>query len=718
IVFPLKLSSHQGQFDVSLFIVTSKALSQDHLFWETTQFGVQAFPKPRSFTLTRIERRRRKLHQLLTSLVPKEAIPDQWYMTKLVGRGINGPKNKVEDWEQDFSIRFPSKKNHFSNLDRLKISLKGLRRSEAGKGETVHRDILKRMYGVNLTCDDSESLKYLFQELAKANEKGAFHYDQIDLGALINGCRGWSFKELRPFAKLIGKEVSRGGQRKWKNGLNVFLRNQGEAADQLCLEMLQSKNLGWQQFSINYIKLNQLRAGDQGKLSPVCSQFLCLALKNKDATNRFNAVLAIPDGPIDAKLASALKLMLKDPDLRVRKEAEAVLSRKDPVTDLWDSVVEDFESDSKAQRYAAIRLMGTLPRDSVKAVPFLLKALDDEDLKNRRRAARTLGFFRNGAKETIPALLKRLKDPAQKDMHGSVISGLSCFGPKAKLAYPFIKARMNDENLRVRSAARECLMYMGKDAADHLSQLMILYKNGGADIKRRIAGVLAVCGAKAVPHFINLLNSSDLEDRALAAFGISRAGLSNKDYVPGLLKLAKEKAVSKALGEQDVRGFAFNALGWMKKDALGAVPLLKKYADWSDSNSALSVHASFALWRINGSKDKFFEVTTEVLSWERLECIDDLAIRQQRRDLARVSLRYLKVMGERAREKELDLLFLLKVDSLFWCHKILIETLQKVSGGREETITHLQSLLRKSKHRRLARRALAEIRMRKLKKLR
>lgn len=716
IVFPLKFSSHQGEFDVSLFLITSRKLSLAQLFWDVEKFGFHIVKASLPFSVSKLDGRKKSLHKLLTTLDARQKIPNKLFMTKLLGLKINGPKNKVKDWTRDFSISLPAKEHRHSKLDRLDRSLKELRKVYDGKSRYTENMVLEFISEIGSLNKDKAALGYLFEELGRARGQLKNPYRNIGLRPLIGQCRNLSLKRLRPVTHLISSDIEPLPERRWNHDIDSFLRLQGEVADQLCLEMLQSNELGWQDFAINTIRMSKRRSDLQGKLTPTRQQFLMLAFKNENSLNRYNALRGTPSGPISPELTAALKLLLKDKNQRVRDEAEKVWAQRGRVNDLWPSIVKKLESGTKDQRYAAVQSMGALPGDSMKAVPHLLKTLNDKEFVIRQIAASTLGRFHKGAEQIVPVLIKLLKDPKQKEMHASAIFALSSLGARAKVALPLIKARLADKDPSTRRAARASLMNRGSDTAAQLTQLMKVYKTAELRMKFQIIDVLSLCGAAGTPHFIDLLASPDLDDRALAAIGISGAGIPNEDYVPGLLNLALEKKFSKALDGRDVRTFAINALGYMKTDALATLPLLKKYAKWSNEDFALSVHASFALWRINGSTERFFSVTSALLSLRNFDYPSYMLIKSGRLDAVRNCLIYLKIMGESGKVKEREVLALLKERNQSWCHRLTIEVLQQVSAGNPETITHLKLLLGDKELGDCAKAALTEIQRRRSKK--
>lgn len=691
IVYPLKFSSHQGTFDLSLFVITSRSLPEEDLFWELGRFGVQAFPKPKTFSLSGIQSSRSALHKLLTTLAPDEIISDELHMTKLIGRSINSDKNKVENWDRDFAIRLPLKGRKRSKLEKVKSLLRTHVRSKLGRGQNNRSTIHRRLMALDLQGKDKEALTYFLKEMIRGRKDLDHPYYRLSFGVALRDCRGMDLEQLRLVMNLIPKERLVGRARGMDIHCNSIFRAQGEIAKQLCMEMVKTEHLGWRTFAIQYMARLQYSMSDR-KLDSLKAKFFLLALKDKDSQNRVYALQGIPPGPIPGELKAAVKALLKDPESKVRDAAERVWARYGGVDDVWTSLVRKLESGDRVQRLMAIRSMGQLPRTSVKAVPHLLKALkNDKDPEVRKSAAFNLGLFHNGADQSVPVLTKMLKDPAHKDIRSGLLFGLSFLGPKAKSAFPWIKAYFHDSDPMVRQAARSSLLYAGKGAADHLDVLMDLYKSGGVDIKRHIAGILSICGEKSVPHLVALLGASNLEDRILGARAIARSKLPRKEYIPGLLKLAEVKRRTKLFDGLEARALAVNALGYMKEEAKEALPLLRRYAVWNKDNGMLSLQGSAAIWRITGETKALSAVVTEALSLKNLESQDAATLKEQRLT-ARTCLVYLTKLGEAMKEKELELLFLLKVDSQSWCHKELIETLGAVSVGTPETITHLKSL--------------------------
>ena len=75
-----------------------------------------------------------------------------------------------------------------------------------------------------------------------------------------------------------------------------------------------------------------------------------------------------------------------------------------------DELIGDLDSASEGDRVKAARLLQTRTADASKAVPALIRSLDDEDGDVRRSAAIGLGYYGAQAREAIPALEAKQQD--------------------------------------------------------------------------------------------------------------------------------------------------------------------------------------------------------------------------------------------------------------------------------------------------------------------
>lgn len=163
IIYPLKFSSHQGVFNVSLFVITSKILNREvgagYHKWDSDRFnspdgklyreiyrrGAGAFWQAAKYgfeiasTCRRVHfkgsgsgqfshRNYPHLYRLLSVIDARDALPNDLFFNKFNGRNVNGEDNKVANWDEDFAIDYigdeKSLNKVFSVEDRFRYLIK------------------------------------------------------------------------------------------------------------------------------------------------------------------------------------------------------------------------------------------------------------------------------------------------------------------------------------------------------------------------------------------------------------------------------------------------------------------------------------------------------------------------------------------------------------------------------------------------------------------
>jgi HEAT repeat protein len=118
-------------------------------------------------------------------------------------------------------------------------------------------------------------------------------------------------------------------------------------------------------------------------------------------------------------------------------------------------------TDSKAKTAAAeeIGRLGAIKKSyAVEAVPYLIKALKDKDVKLRSVAAVSLGRVDPPAETAVPALVELLKNDKEIPVKVAAMQGLMHMGPNAKEAVPAIREHAKkDADRRLMQAARAAL---------------------------------------------------------------------------------------------------------------------------------------------------------------------------------------------------------------------------------------------------------------------
>ena len=171
IIYPLKFSSHQGVFNVSLFVITSRRLNHkwrygygllnperyknpeevDYrtyhqrgagAFWQAAKYGFETAFYSLQVPFQNIGPRKRRLlkrtkgglenfphlYRLLMVIDARDPLPNQLFFNKFNGRNVNGEDNKVADWKDDFAIDYledeESVNKVFSVEDRFRYLVK------------------------------------------------------------------------------------------------------------------------------------------------------------------------------------------------------------------------------------------------------------------------------------------------------------------------------------------------------------------------------------------------------------------------------------------------------------------------------------------------------------------------------------------------------------------------------------------------------------------
>jgi HEAT repeat protein len=207
-----------------------------------------------------------------------------------------------------------------------------------------------------------------------------------------------------------------------------------------------------------------------------------------------------------------------------------------------------------------IQYLGTTR--SEKAIPGLLKRLEDSDSDVRRSVAEALGEIRSEA--AIPELLKLLKDSAF-NVRRSAAEALSEIASAAAISE--LLKLLEGFNSDVCWIAAEVLGKIGPEAA--IPGLLKRLEDSASDVRRSVAQVLGkIRSETAIPELLKLLEHSVFYVRSSAAHALGEIG--SEVAIPGLLEL---------LGHPDseVRRSTADALGEIGAEAAipGLLELLK-----------------------------------------------------------------------------------------------------------------------------------------------
>ena len=146
-------------------------------------------------------------------------------------------------------------------------------------------------------------------------------------------------------------------------------------------------------------------------------------------------------GPAAAPAIPELEKLLESP----RHSLRAVSTLQQIGAPAVDALVSALTNkDSEVRRNAALALMLLEGEERIKAVPKIVRRLDDADLRIRIQCAAALGRWNSQPQLAVPALVARLDDPDPL-VRSTVIQSLADFGPNARAAVPELLVMLKTE---------------------------------------------------------------------------------------------------------------------------------------------------------------------------------------------------------------------------------------------------------------------------------
>ena len=216
-------------------------------------------------------------------------------------------------------------------------------------------------------------------------------------------------------------------------------------------------------------------------------------------------------------------------------------------------LIKALEDADSAVRWRAAETLGKIGSEA--AIPGLIKALEHADFDVRWRAAEALGKI--GSEAAISGLVKALEDK-NSAVRLRTASALGKIGSEA--AIPGLVKALEDADFNVRLRAAEALGKIGSEAA--ISGLVKALEDENPAVRSSAASALGKIGSEAaIPGLVKALEDADFNVRLRAAEALGKIG--------------SEAAISelvKALEDEDfaVRSSAASALGKASSEA--AVP--------------------------------------------------------------------------------------------------------------------------------------------------
>jgi HEAT repeat protein len=207
--------------------------------------------------------------------------------------------------------------------------------------------------------------------------------------------------------------------------------------------------------------------------------------------------------------------------------------------------------------------------DEERAVPALVRRLQDPDVNVRWAVNRTLGAYGFRAAAAVPALIAALANPETKEWASSVLASVG------REAVPALIAALDDRRLHVRRAAAYALGEIGRPALSATAKLLRLGRHDPSWAVKRTArwAAASIHGklpAKPGPPIVGDLVKA-MGDPACEHWVPTALSVAGKPAVPALIR---------ALGDHRarVRRLAAFTLGTMDEKAAPALSALKRRA--------------------------------------------------------------------------------------------------------------------------------------------
>ena len=225
--------------------------------------------------------------------------------------------------------------------------------------------------------------------------------------------------------------------------------------------------------------------------------------------------------------------------------------------------VASLGAKSPEARWSSVITLAGLGPD---ALPYLMRALDNQDEKVRAYAALALGKIGIPAVAAVPRLTSLLTDP-NPFVREKGAEALGAMGPTAAQATESLLSCLDDKDPFVSGRSAETLSRLGSAAVPGLVSTL---QNGTATARWSATIALAKMGPdafSAVPALTQALSDTSGVVRWGSAVALGNIGAKAKTAVPALLHALSDR-------DQDVRREASRAIDCLAPSAVEA------YSDW------------------------------------------------------------------------------------------------------------------------------------------
>jgi len=256
--------------------------------------------------------------------------------------------------------------------------------------------------------------------------------------------------------------------------------------------------------------------------------------------------------------------------------------------------VISLNSDNVGYRRSGVELLLKLGSKAKAARPQLEKALKDEDVIVRLKAAGVLGAIGPNAEVYIKPLITALTGPVSTDEWVAAFDALCAIGPDS---IPALKEISAGGAIDLRKKAIRCLACIARHKSkEAYLELAKLLSDPNREIRIqavRDMGMIEPGAKEAVPALIKVLRDSDLEMLQWATRCLWQIGVGVESAIPELLKGIESP-------DRELRRLSVTVLGKIGPAAKSAVPKLISFL--RDPGSDVYSEAIDALGGIGGAE--------------------------------------------------------------------------------------------------------------------
>ena len=289
------------------------------------------------------------------------------------------------------------------------------------------------------------------------------------------------------------------------------------------------------------VRLNSLRSlmnfGTNAKLA---AKYVSNVLTDDNAQVRQTAFYALRNMGVDAK--PMLKKALQDKDFSVRVRTASLMINMNWETELASSILVEGlkKKDLDTQLQAAITLSNRGLR-SEEVIPVLLKGIESKKVNASVRTQSLTAIQRYGrqAAKAVPAMIKLLDDPSEQVQYAALRT-LRSVGVGSKQLLPKMVEILEGDNTRLKNEASQVIYAAASDMVPEL--IGLLKKTKSRDLKVTCLTALARSGTKgaaAAPTVINLLDDEDDQVQFTALNALRSVGVGSKKLMPAMIKILK-----------------------------------------------------------------------------------------------------------------------------------------------------------------------------------